>query len=170
MKFRSLIEVVSILCLLGYFASCSASKRTPVVVVPAKSENMSERKLRKSITEFAKTKLGSKYKYANRGPKQFDCSGFTHYVLKEFDIAVPPVSREQEKLGKAINWKDAEPGDLLFYRRKKNDAVFHVSLVIENTGNSLKVIHATSSRGVVIDDIYQSSYWNSKIITARRIL
>jgi len=59
---------------------------------------------------------------------------------------------------------------LLFYRRSKNEAVFHVSLVIENRGNVLKVIHATSSRGVVIDDIYQSSYWNSKIITARSIL
>lgn len=168
MKFRSLIEILSVLCLVAYFASCSAARKASVELV--KSESMSDRQLRKSIAKFAQTKLGAKYKYANRGPKQFDCSGFTHYVMNEFDITIPPVSREQEKLGKAINWKDAKPGDLLFYRRSKNGTVFHVSLVIENTGNSLKVIHATSSRGVVIDDIYQSSYWNSKVITARTIL
>ena len=129
-----------------------------------------EASLRKDIVQYAKKYEGTKYKYAGRSPKGFDCSGFTHYVMDEFGIAITPVSRVQETEGKVISLKQAKAGDLIFFRKTKAGKVFHVSLVVANTSDGLYVIHSTSSRGVVIDNITQNSYWNKKIATARDVI
>ena len=125
---------------------------------------------RSELVDFAKEHLGTNYQYAGRSPKGFDCSGFTHYVFGEFDVDLTPVSRAQENEGKVISVDDAKTGDLIFFRRSKNGDVFHVSLVVSNGSDGLVVIHSTSSRGVVIDNIDQNSYWNSKYATARDVL
>jgi cell wall-associated NlpC family hydrolase len=126
--------------------------------------------LRQDIVLFAKKQLGSDYKYAGRTPKGFDCSGFTHYVMRKFEVDLTPVSRVQEGEGRTISVKDAQPGDLIFFRREKSGNVFHVALVVDHNRDGLFVIHSTSSRGVVIDNIYENSYWKSKHATARDVL
>jgi cell wall-associated NlpC family hydrolase len=126
--------------------------------------------LRQDVVQFAKKQLGADYKYAGRSPKGFDCSGFTYYVMGKFDVELTPVSRVQEKEGRTISVKDAQPGDLLFFRRSKSGDVFHVALVIENSKDGLFVIHSTTSRGVVIDNIEENAYWKSKYATARSVL
>lgn len=125
---------------------------------------------RSAVVEFAKEHLGADYKYAGRSPKGFDCSGFTHYVLGAFDVELTPVSRVQENEGAEIPIADAKPGDLVFFRRSKNGDVFHVALVVSNGTEGIVVIHSTSSRGVVIDNISQSSYWGAKYMTVRDVL
>ncbi len=126
--------------------------------------------LRADILDYAKEYLGTEYKYAGRDPKKgFDCSGFTYFVMLAHEIILSPSSRAQENQGKRISVKDVQAGDLIFYRRSANTDVFHVSLVVSNTSEGIKVIHSTS-RGVVIDNISTSSYWNPKISTARDVV
>ena len=64
-------------------------------------------------------------------------------------------------LGKAIDIEDARSGDLIFY--KKNGRVFHVSIISEGSGAELRVIHSTTSRGVIEEDILASPYWSDKM-------
>lgn len=129
-----------------------------------------EMRLRQDIVIYAKKQLGTKYKYAGKTPRTgFDCSGFTHYVMDNFDVDLSASSRAQENQGKKIKVSDAKTGDLIFFRRSRNGAVFHVALVVSNGREGLKVIHSTS-RGVVVDNISVSKYWKPKISTARDVL
>ncbi|MCB9082481.1 MAG: C40 family peptidase [Lewinellaceae bacterium] len=127
--------------------------------------------LRQDIVDFAKKYQGTHYLYAGKKPSTgFDCSGFTSYVLGNFDISLSPSSRDQALQGKEKPLAKAQPGDLVVFRRSAREPVFHVALVIFNDGKKLEVIHSTSSRGVVIDDLMTSSYWKPKINEIRDVI
>ena len=124
---------------------------------------------RKKVVDFAKKQLGVKYRSGGKSPKGFDCSGLTYYVMKNFDITLSPSSRYQAKEGKKIRVEEAQPGDLIFFKRSAAGPVFHVAIVVRNSREGIEVIHSTS-RGVVIDNISKSSYWEPKIFSAREVL
>ncbi len=127
--------------------------------------------LREQVVDFATRQIGTRYRSAGRSPQRgFDCSGFTYFVLDEFDIDVPPVSRSQETEGRSISLNAAQAGDLVFFRRSRSGPVFHVAMVVSNDREGLRVIHSTTSRGVVIDNVDESSYWRPKLSTARDII
>ncbi len=133
-------------------------------------KNSAEKELRGEIAAFASGYLGSKYRYAGKSPSGFDCSGFVYYVMKEFDIQMRGSSAAQEHQGKKISKNEAQPGDLVFFRRSKTGSVFHVSMVLENNNGKLRLIHSTSSGGVIVDDLEKSTYWNSKVMSFRNVL
>lgn len=149
------------------------SRPTPESTEPLPEVKPSAREdasFRNDIVTYAKKFKGTKYKYAGVSPKTgFDCSGFTHYVMDNFDIQLSRSSRAQAAQGTSKSVKDVEPGDLIFFRRSKKDPIFHVAMVVANDGRSLYVIHSTS-RGVVIDDILASSYWRPKIDSGRDVV
>lgn len=129
-----------------------------------------EEQMRKEVVRYARTQLGARYCYAGRDPRKgFDCSGFTHFVMDKFGIDLSASSRAQENQGRKIDPQEAQAGDLLFFRRTRTGPVFHVALVISNDREGLKVIHSTS-RGVVIDNISTSAYWEPKLSTARDVI
>lgn len=144
----------------------TTSTRTRVPSAPRASK---EELLRMDVVEYAKQFVGTRYIYAGKDPRGFDCSGFTRYVMKEFDVSLSASSRLQEDQGEAIPVSKARAGDLIFFRREKKGRVFHVALVVSNARDGLKVIHSTN-RGVVIDNISNNSYWRPKISTARAVL
>ncbi len=130
----------------------------------------SEMRLRQEIVRYAERYEGTPYRYAGRDPKKgFDCSGFTYYVMDNFGIDLPTNSGAQENAGRKINLDDVNPGDLIFFRRKRNGNVFHVSLVVDKDQSGITVIHSVS-RGVTIENITTSSYWSEKIATARNVV
>jgi cell wall-associated NlpC family hydrolase len=126
--------------------------------------------LRQKVVDYAQQFVGTRYKAAGKNPSGFDCSGFTGYVMGNFGIQLSASSKYQEKDGIPIPVSEVQAGDLIFFRREPNGTVFHVSLVISNDQDGLYVVHSTSSRGVVIDNIHQSSYWKSKHATACRVI
>lgn len=188
---NSLRSSLSLLVVLLTFTQCSVIKdltteRNRVTIItkpklpthrePPKTSSGSRKPvaekdmvLRHDIVDYAKDQLGARYKYAGRTPKGFDCSGFTHYVMDNFDLRLSPSSRAQENEGKKIKVEQAKPGDLIFFRRSRAGAVFHVALVVSNDRKGLTVIHSTS-RGVVVDNITNSKYWKPKISTARDVV
>jgi cell wall-associated NlpC family hydrolase len=148
-----------------------AELNTLVKPTSASNATSSEKQLRNNIVEFALTQKGTKYKYAGRSPKTgFDCSGFTHYVFSEFNVNLTPVSRSQEAECRKIPLKNAQTGDLVFFRKSKAGSVFHVALVVSNDASGITVVHSTSSRGVVSENITTSSYWRTKVTTACDVL
>lgn len=162
-----LLAVLSFQCssLTGLAGGSSSSSGT------TSRNTASVSQVRQNIANFAKEQEGTRYKYAGRTPRTgFDCSGFTYYVFDNFGVELTPVSRIQEDEGQKIDVEDAKTGDLLFFRRSRTGPVFHVALVVKNEPNNLTVIHSTSSRGVIMENIYNSSYWRSKFKTARDVL
>ena len=125
---------------------------------------------RNDIVEEAEEYLGTHYRSAGKSPKGFDCSGFVYYIMKEHDISMNSSSATQEKQGVRISKKEAKPGDLVFFRRSPGGRVFHVAMVYENDKTGMTLIHSTSGRGVVIDKLEESDYWNAKIMTFRSVV
>jgi len=163
------------LLLLSFFAisvsSCAFLTTEPTSQRTVKGEEVTaEERMRREVVDYAQDLLGSEYQYAGRDPRHgFDCSGFTYYVLKKFEVTLPTSSKYQANEGKKVEVRKARPGDLIFFKRSPVGRVFHVAMVVANDRKGLQVIHSTS-RGVVIDNISESSYWQPKISSARNVL
>lgn len=121
------------------------------------------------IVCYAKNYLGVPYKYGGKSDKGFDCSGFTGYVLEEFGYSLPRSARDQHSNIEKIPLKKAKKGDLVFFGNSKS-RISHVGLVISNEDEELTMIHASSSRGIMISNVEIDSYWKPKLISAGRII
>ncbi|THH36345.1 C40 family peptidase [Neolewinella litorea] len=120
--------------------------------------------IRNSLVSHAEQYLGLRYKYGGNTPKEgFDCSGFVKYLYEDQGISIHRVSRDQARQGQEIDPDRAQPGDLVFFRRGPSQPVFHVSMIVDASPGELWVIHPTSSRGVIRENILASSYWRPKI-------
>lgn len=163
----SLLLLILLTTQCALFRPADDSRHTGVDRLPGYGE---EDLFRQDIISYARQFTGTKYKYAGKSPKTgFDCSGFTSYVLGNFNIDLPHRSADQENEGKKVNLNQVKPGDLIFYRRSPLGKVFHVSLVVSNGRNGITVIHSVS-RGVVEENISTSSYWKPKISSARNVI
>jgi len=128
-----------------------------------------EIRLRQNIQGWAENYIGAPYAYGAKGPTKFDCSGFTSHVLKEFEIALLASSMSQAKQGRPVSVNEAKPGDLVYFENS-NGRVNHVAIVISNSAEGLEVIHATTSRGVVRDNVTKSSYWAPRLAGVRCVV
>lgn len=124
---------------------------------------------RAAIVSTAKKYLGNPYRYGGKKPEGgFDCSGFTSYVYTANGISVNGASYEQAKKGKRKSLSTVEAGDLIVFG--KQGKVSHVAIVAEVDDESLYVVHSTSSRGVVVDEISHSPYWKKRILYAKDVI
>lgn len=108
------------------------------------------------IAEYAKTFKGCSYKYAAKGPKCFDCSGFVYYVFKHFGFTVPTSTdgySNASKYGTKIKGdSNAKLGDIVVWSG-------HVGIYIGNG----KVMNALGSKTGVCETKI-SEFVNSKRI------
>ena len=123
---------------------------------------------RYKISDYSRKFVGSKYKYAGKTPKGFDCSGFTRYVMSNFNVPLSGSSSAQAKQGKKIPVTKVKAGDLIFFG--KRGKVTHVGLVLDNTKEGISVVHSTTSSGVIVQNVTKSKYWKPKILFARDVL
>ena len=164
---------ILLLGLIAFFSACSTGYqaggvRNPSRVKSADKEVVRSSKLRTDMVQYAKKYVGVPYRYAGKTPRGFDCSGFTSYVYQKFDIALSAGSKQQARQGKKIAIRAVEPGDLLFFG--KGGKMTHVALVTRNTRAGIEVIHSTSSKGIMVQNVSESSYWRPRMLFARRIL
>lgn len=125
------------------------------------AESSETSKKRNEIVEYAKKQIGVPYVWAGNDPTGFDCSGFTSYVMKEFDKTIPRRAIDQEKNSKKVKQKNAQKGDLVFF--DNGSGISHVGMIISEKGEPLQMIHASSSKGVIITNIIQSEYWLQRL-------
>lgn len=154
--------------LLFILIACSSFKsigRSPT----DRAEDVETMQMRCDITGYAQNFLGIRYRYAGTAPKTgFDCSGFTSYILKEFNLKVSSCSSTQSRQGARISLKEVLPGDLVFFGRRGR--IQHVAMVVENTPEGIICVHSTCSRGIIVENISTSKYWKPKILFARDII
>ena len=124
------------------------------------------------IIDYATKHLGRPYRSGAKGPSAFDCSGFTSYVFKKFDIALSPSSRTQYTQGRKISLDEVRPGDLLFFAgRRGGKTVGHVVMAVDvNEDGSIKFIHAATSKGITYGKYPDDGYYSKRYIGARRVI
>ncbi|MCI9846242.1 C40 family peptidase [Flavobacterium pectinovorum] len=103
---------------------------------------------RDSIILYAKQYLGTPYLYAGSNPnKGFDCSGFVHFVFKNFGLTLPRSSGGYKNSGKALKAEEFKVGDVLvFYGNKDRNIIGHVGIICKANGMQSKFIHASSGK------------------------
>ena len=119
--------------------------------------------VRDSIVDYAKSYLGTPYKYGQASPSGFDCSGFTWYVLNHFNVQIPRASIAYSTLGTRVTLENCQKGDIILFTGTDptEKRVGHVGIIVSNSNGKLEFIHASSSDnhfGVVITDYYHSAY------------
>lgn len=120
---------------------------------------------RQQIVNNAKMLLGTPYVWGGSTPKGFDCSGFVQYVMNLSGISLPRTTTEQYKVGTYVVKSDLQPGDLVFLQNTYRAGISHVGIYIGDG----KMIHASSSKGVVTSSL-SSTYYTQHYYGARRVV
>lgn len=113
--------------------------------------------------ELALALRGSPYRFAGTTPDGFDCSGLVHYVYGRHGVALPRTTVELAHSGHWVPLDEVERGDLVFFGE---NPVHHVGLVVST--RPMTMVHASSSRGVIVTRVTESSYWLDRLVFARR--
>ena len=127
---------------------------------------------RDEFTRFAKSLVGTPYKYASQDlASGFDCSGFVNYVANHFRIKVPRSSIEFTNIGEEVNEEEALEGDLILFTgtNPSSRTVGHIGIVTENNNGKLNFIHSSSgkAKGVVINEF--TGYYKKRFVKIIRI-
>ncbi len=138
-------------------AKTKKSSNTGTYTTPASSSKGS------SIVANARKYLGVRYVYGGTTPKGFDCSGLVQYVCKSVGISVNRTAAAQFSNGRAVNKKDLQPGDLVFFAKSKR--ISHVGIYIGGG----QMIHAPHTGDVVRIASINSGYYNKTYVGARRV-
>ncbi len=125
------------------------------------------------LLDFAEKYLGHPYCRGSKGPKSFDCSGFTSFVFKNFGIQLSASSSAQYGQGQKIQDNEIEPGDLLFFggRAGSKSRVGHVAIAVDvDEDGVVTFIHAATSGGIRYDQYPDGGYYSKRYIGARRVI
>jgi len=129
-------------------------------VLKVQLKGTEDKRLIKSLSEW----LGTPYKYAGNSKQGTDCSGMTQSVFLEvYGISLFRSSFDQLKNVEMIDKKRLEAGDLVFFITSGNK-VSHVGIYIADN----KFIHASTQRGVVINDL-DETYYKERFHSAGRV-
>jgi cell wall-associated NlpC family hydrolase len=121
---------------------------------------LDQSKMMREISKY----MGVTYVHGGSSSEGMDCSGYTMIVYKNaMGKSLPRSSREQSKIGKAVELSELKFGDLIFFNTT-GESASHVGIYL---GDDL-FAHASVSLGVTISSL-QSSYYVKRYESARRI-
>jgi cell wall-associated NlpC family hydrolase len=121
-----------------------------------------------AILESARSFVGTPYRFGGASPAEgFDCSGLVTYVAGLHGVPLPRVVADQFAAGRAVDRGNLSPGDLVFYSTVGPGAT-HVGIVLESNG-MLRFIHAPSDGSSVRVERFDTPYWESRWVGARRV-
>lgn len=107
---------------------------------------------------------GTPYQWGGTEKSGIDCSAFVQKAFVEaYQVALPRTTRLQSKQGVKLDRKDAEHGDLVFFKTSR--ARYHVGIYLGNK----QFMHVSEKKGVIISRT-DNPYWASKFWQIRRVV
>jgi cell wall-associated NlpC family hydrolase len=137
---------------------------SPVAEPPVASAEPGSGRLA-DLIETAVDFLGVPYRNGGSDPSGFDCSGLVQWVFARHGTMLPREVKDQYHVGRAVDLRDVQPGDLIFFETVSRGAS-HVGMVLGEG----RFIHAPSSNGVVRIEPYTANYWIRRYVGARRVV
>ncbi len=124
-----------------------------------------------SLIDFARKHLGTPYKWAGTTPGGFDCSGFVYYVFHHFNIMIPRMPTDIAKGRERLSLDELQPGDFAYFkgRNLNSDRIGHIALVTEKTENGFRMIHASTSQGIIENNYDDFTYWKARFLFGTRM-
>lgn len=115
----------------------------------------------KDLYRFITDWTGVTYKLGGLDKKGIDCSGFALLLQKDiYGYSLPRRSKDQADAVKSVSKNNLKEGDLIFFSFGGNE-VDHVGVYLNNDF----FVHASTTRGVVVDDLKLPIYQNSIVKT-----
>jgi lipoprotein Spr len=103
---------------------------------------------------------GAPYKFGGTTKKGTDCSNFVRTLYKNvYRKEIPRSSNEQFKKSKPVKRKKLKEGHLVFFDIENKQKPTHVGIFLKNG----KFVHASTSKGIRIDDMDMTYYDDSFI-------
>lgn len=167
-----MVKITSVPVALTLVALLSACKPNPHPKNPdyaIKQPAVKYQPSKKSLEKMVKELQGRPYVWAEEGPNQFDCSGFTYYLYGSMGIKIPRVAREQAKNGNEIKMHELAYGDLIFFDTEKNPKgkITHVGMYL---GNGWFTHASTTEYEIVYSNLNTSPYYKKRLRICRRYL
>jgi cell wall-associated NlpC family hydrolase len=114
--------------------------------------------------DWARGRIGAPYQWGGTGSNGFDCSGLVQAAYSRMGVSLPRTTRDQAKRGQMIDSDRIRPGDLIFFGDSPG-SIDHVGIA---SGGD-RMVHASTSRGVVEESYRDNSYFRRRYVFARRV-
>ncbi len=110
-----------------------------------------------SLYSFIDEWYGTRYRFGGTTKNGIDCSSFTQKLYAAtYGIVIPRTAVTQYGACKRISKEELQEGDLIFFHTTRK-GISHVGVYLGND----RFVHASSSRGVVINNLSESYYVNA---------
>ena len=110
--------------------------------------------LLEQVIDEAYSYLGTPYVYGGSSHSGTDCSGFTMSVFAKFGIYLSHGAQSQYGAGRHVSVSERKAGDLVFFTGYGTSSIQHVGIYLGGG----QFIHASTSSGVIVSNIYDSYY------------
>lgn len=119
----------------------------------------------------AVTYKGVPYKYGGTTRRGMDCSGLVMVSFAERGVQLPRSSYDMSKSGYKISLRQAKRGDLIFFQTnpRKPNRISHVGLVTHVKNGVPYFIHASTKRGVTVNNMSER-YYKKAFVKVKRVL
>lgn len=115
----------------------------------------------KNLYRFITAWTGVKYRLGGLDKSGVDCSGFALLLEREiYGFTLPRRSRDQAESIRKKGINNLDEGDLIFFSFGGNE-VDHVGVYLNNDF----FVHASTTRGVIVDDLTLSVYQKAIVKT-----
>jgi len=139
--------------------AASATQLKYSILLNTEVESLPNKTLLDNVDEW----YGVRYRRGGNTKSGVDCSGFTVAVYSAvYGMTLPRVAREQYRISRKISTTELQEGDLVFFNT--TGGVSHVGVYLGNN----RFIHATVSRGVMVNSLFEN-YYLKRYIGAGRI-
>ncbi len=106
-----------------------------------------------SLLEHVDEWYGTRYRYGGTTKSGIDCSAFVQAIyLSAFAVSLPRTARDQYRNARIVSATEMKTGDLVFFNT--TGGISHVGIYLQNN----KFIHASTSYGVTISDMFDPYY------------
>lgn len=128
------------------------------ILLNTEVEQLQDNNLLEHVDEW----YGTRYRYGGTTKSGIDCSAFVQAVyLSAFAVSLPRTARDQYKMARIISATEMKTGDLVFFNT--TGGISHVGIYLQNN----KFIHASTSYGVTVSDMFDPYYLKRFIGTGR---